>query len=204
MRNTFLNSKKFGSSNINASTAYRNYTSQPLNSLVVNQERNQKHQLQQSLQLQSTNSSPKSFNANRSCEKCKNNHRLAVYHEYQLCSFVLLVRETALLAKTVCVPIVLAIKTTNRHVRQPIDAKYAVVFIIQHCMTQENKSNFQQQLFQQKMHKKISLLFHQTTRQWLKIRSSILRQTACRIRIQTAASGKTSTVKTKPTLKDET
>ena len=99
MRNTFLNSKKFGRSNINASTAYRNYASQPLNSLVVNQERNQKHQLQQSLQLQSTNSSPKSFNANRSCEKCKNNHRLAVYHEYQLCSFVLLVRETALLAK---------------------------------------------------------------------------------------------------------
>ena len=53
------------------------------------------------------------------------------------------------------------------------------------------------------MHKKISLMFRQTTRQWLKIRSKILRQKACRIRIQTAATGKTSTVKTKPTLKDK-
>ena len=62
MRNLIPNSKKIGSSNFNASTAYRNYTSQPLNSLVVNQDRNQKHQLQQSPQPQSTNSSPKSFN----------------------------------------------------------------------------------------------------------------------------------------------
>ena len=85
MRNTFPNSKKFGSSNFNPSTAYRNYTSQPLNSLVVNQDRNQKHQLQQSLQPQSTNSSPKSFHANRSCEKCESIHSLAVCLEYQLC-----------------------------------------------------------------------------------------------------------------------
>ena len=41
--------------------------------------------MQQSLQPQSTNSSPKSFNANRSCEKCKSNHSLAVCPEYQLC-----------------------------------------------------------------------------------------------------------------------
>ena len=82
MRNLFPNSKKFGSSNFKASTAYRNYTSQPLNSLVVNQDRNQ---LQQSPQPQSTNSSPKSFNANRSWEKCKSNHSLANCPEYQLC-----------------------------------------------------------------------------------------------------------------------
>ena len=48
IRNTFPNSKKFGSSNFNAGTAHRNHTSQPLHSLVVNQDRNQKHQLQQS------------------------------------------------------------------------------------------------------------------------------------------------------------
>ena len=84
IRNTSPNSKKLGSSDFNAGTAYRNYTSQ-LNSLVVNQERNQKHQLQQSLQPQSTNSSPKSFNAYRSCEKSKSNHSLAVCPEYQLC-----------------------------------------------------------------------------------------------------------------------
>ena len=41
--------------------------------------------MQQSPQPQSTNSSPKSFNAIRSCEKCKNNHSLAVCPEYQLC-----------------------------------------------------------------------------------------------------------------------
>ena len=86
MRNTFPNSKKFGSSNFNAITAYKNYTSQHLNPLVVNQDRNQKHQFQQSLQPQSTNSSPKSFNANRSCDKSKSNHGLAVCPEYQLCS----------------------------------------------------------------------------------------------------------------------
>ena len=85
IRNTFPNSKKFGSSNFNAGTAYRNYTSQPLNSLVVNQDRNQKHQLQQNLQPQSTNFFPKSFNANRSCKKCKSNRSPAVCPEYQLC-----------------------------------------------------------------------------------------------------------------------
>ena len=85
MRNTFPNSKKFGSSNFNASTAYRNYTSQPSNSLFVIQDSNQKHQLEQSLQPQSTNSFPKSLHANRSCEKCKSNHSLAVCPEYQLC-----------------------------------------------------------------------------------------------------------------------
>ena len=85
MINTFPNSKRFGSSNFNASTVYRNYTSQSLTSLVVNQDRNHKHQLQQSLQPQSANSSPKSLNANRSCEKCKSNHSLVVCPECQLC-----------------------------------------------------------------------------------------------------------------------
>ena len=80
-------------------------------------------------------------------------------------SFVPLVRDTALLAKTVFVRIVFAVNTANRHVRQLNDAKTAVVSIIQHCMTQQNKSNVQQQLFQQKTHKNISLLVRQTTRQ---------------------------------------
>ena len=53
MRNTFPNSKNFGSSSINPSTAYRNYTSQPLNSVVVNQDRNQ------------------SVNCNRVCSRCQ-------------------------------------------------------------------------------------------------------------------------------------
>ena len=40
--------------------------------------------MQQSLQPQPTNSSPKSFNANKSCEKCKSNHSLAACPAYQL------------------------------------------------------------------------------------------------------------------------
>ena len=81
MRNTFPNSKMFGNSNWNANTAYRNNTTQPLISLVVNQERNQKHQLQENLRPQSTISSPKSFNSNKSCEKCKTNHGIAAWPE---------------------------------------------------------------------------------------------------------------------------
>ena len=132
MINTFPNSKKFGSSYFNASTDYRIYTSQPLKSLVVNQDRNQKHQLQQILQPQSTNSSLKSFNANISCENCKTNHSLAVCSEYQLCPPS---ERYSIVSKNLCVQIVLAINTTNRHVRQLNDAKYAVVSIIQQCMT---------------------------------------------------------------------
>ena len=65
-------------------------------------------------------------------------------------SFVILVGDTALLAQTVCVQIVLAIIIRNRHVRQLTDAKYAVVSIIQPCMTLQKKLNVQRQLFQQK------------------------------------------------------
>ena len=43
-----------------------------------------------------------------------------------------------------------SVNSTNRPVRQLNAAKYAVVSIIQHCMTKQNKSNVQQQLFQNK------------------------------------------------------
>ena len=71
MRDTFPNSKMFENSNCNANTAYRNNTTQPLISLVVNQERNQKHQLQQNLRPQSTISSPKSFNSTNLAKNAK-------------------------------------------------------------------------------------------------------------------------------------
>ena len=76
--------EKFGKSNFNANKAYRNYTLQPLNSVVVNQERNKKHQMKQNLQPKSTNSSPKRSNANGSSEKCKSNHSVATCPEHQL------------------------------------------------------------------------------------------------------------------------
>ena len=150
-RNTIPSSKKFGNSIFNANTAYRNYTLQLLNSLVVNQERSQRHQLQQNLQPQSTNSSPRSFNANRSCEKCKINHSLAACPEYQLCPPS---GRYSIVSKNSLCTIFLAIITTNSHVRQLNDAMYAVVSNKKHCMTQQSKSNFQQQFFQQKTHKK--------------------------------------------------
>ena len=196
MRKLFHNSKKFGSSHFNASTAYRNYTSQPLNSLGTKSINcNRVRSRSQPLLLRRVSTQT---------DLTKNAKVITALQFVLNTSLVLLVRDTASLAKTVCVQIVLAINTTNRHVRQLNDAKYAVDSIIQHCMTQQNKSNFQQQLFQQKTHKNISLLFRQTTRQRLKIRSIILRQKACRIRIQAAATGNPSTVKTKPTLKNET
>ena len=146
MRNTFPSSIQFVNSNFNANTAYRNYTSQPLNSLVVIQERNQKHQLQQNLQPQSTNSSAKSFNANRSCKQCKSNHSIAACPNT---SFVHLVRDTAN-----CL--------SNKHHKQTCPSNKRCqetgVSIIQHFMNQQNKSNVQQQPFQQKTHKNISLL----------------------------------------------
>ena len=76
---------------------------------------------------------------------------------------------------------------------------YGVDSIIQPCLTQQTKSNVKQQ----KTHKNISLLYRQTTRQWLKIQSTIRRQKASRISTQTATDNP-STIKIKPTRKDET
>ena len=183
MRNTISSSKNFGNSNFVANTAYRNCTSQPLNSLVVNQERNQ------SINWDKICSSSQPILLRRVSTRTdlvKNSKANTALQLAVNSSFVHLVRDTSLLAKTVCVHIVFAIKTRIRLVRPLIDAKYAVVSVIQHCMTQQNESNVQQQLFQQKTHKPVSQLFRQKTRQRLKIRSTILRQKASRIRIQTA------------------
>ena len=145
------------------------------------------------LQPQSTNFSPKSVNANRSCEKCKSNHSLAVCPEYQLCPPS--ERYSIVSKNSLCTNCL----STNYHKQTCPSTKRCQVCSGFHHTTlldPAKKSIVQQQLFQQKTHKNINLLFRQTTRQWLKIRSRILRQNVCRIRIQTAATGKT-----KPTLK---
>ena len=201
MRNTLPISKKFGSSNFNASTAYRNYKSETLNSLVVNQHRNPKHQLQQSPQPQQTNSSPKSFNANRSCEKCKSNHSLAVCPEYQLCppnEKYSIVSKNSLCTNGL----------SNKHHKQTCPStKLCQVCTGFHQTTLHDSAKQikrPEKVFSTQNAQNISLLFCQTARQRLKIRSTFLRQKAGRIRIQTAATGNPSTAKTKQTLKDET
>ena len=103
--------------------------------------------------------------------------------------------DTALLAKTVCVQFVLAINTTNRHVRQLKDAKYAVVSIIQHSLHDPEKQI-----------KRPPAAFSTENAQKDQPTVSSNNKTAAEntINNQTAATGYPLTVKTKPTLKDET
>ena len=201
MRNTFPKSKKFGSSNFNADTAYRNYISQPLNSLVVHQERNQKHQLQQNLRTQSTNSSPKSFNAKSSCENCKSNHSIAACPEYQLCPPT--ERYSIVSKNSLCTNCL----SKNHHKQTSQSTNRCQLCSGLHHTTLNDPAKQIKRptaAFSTENGQNISLLFRNTTRQRLEIRSTILRQKAIRIRFQTAATDNPSTIKTKPTLRDQT
>ena len=127
MRKTFPNSKKFRNANFNTNTAFRNYTSQPLHFLVFNQERNQKHQLQQNMQPKSTNSSPKSFNANRSSQTNRNLW-LNFAHSHQFC---LTIRKNI----KIKLPLIL------QQLQCPSMQKYQNLLTHRHKATQ-NKTNF--------------------------------------------------------------
>ena len=122
MRNAFPNSKKFGNTNLNTNTACRSYTSQPLYSLVFNQERNQKHQLQQ-----------------------KTAKTITALQLALNTSFFLLMIDIALLAKTYFVQICLSNKLHKQ--RCPSTKRCQMCSGFDHCMTQQNKSNNQQQIF---------------------------------------------------------